>query len=73
VPNFYGYDNAAAAGVASNAGGTAGLGGGNPHAIIHAVRGLGTANFHGQLAINAPSNTRDGVYTGTVTFTVIGS
>jgi hypothetical protein len=71
--NYTGYDNAAAAGVTSNAAGSAGLGGATGHQVLHANRGLGTITTHGTIGINAPTNTRDGVYAGTITFTVLGS
>jgi hypothetical protein len=71
--NYTGYDNPAAAGVASNASGAAGLGGATGHQVLHATIGLGTIVTHGTIAINAPTNTRDGVYAGALTFTVLGS
>jgi hypothetical protein len=71
--NLTGFDNTAATGVPSNDGGSLGLGGAAPHAVLHANSGLGTTVVHGLLSITAPTNTLDGTYNGTVTFTVIGS
>jgi hypothetical protein len=71
--NFTGFNNAAAAHVAAGAAGSAGLGGANPHTVLHANSGLGTTVTAGTLSITAPSNTLDGTYAGTVTFSIIGS
>ena len=71
--NYTAYDNLAAAGVSSAAAGSAGLGGATGHQVLHANRGLGTIVTHGTVGINAPTNTRDGVYASTITFTVLGS
>jgi len=68
-----GFDNTAAAAVAYNAAGSAGLGGVAPHPVIHANSGLGTLTVNGLMTINAPTSTLDGTYNGTVTFTIVGS
>jgi len=70
--NLTGFDNPAAAHVDGAAAGTAGLGG-SPKAVLHANSGLGTTVTSGTLTITAPTNTLDGTYTGTITFTIIGS
>ena len=67
------FDNAAGAWLDGAATGSAGLGGASPHAVLHANNGLGTTTLDGLLTINAPTNTLDGTYAGTVTFTIIGS
>jgi alkyl sulfatase BDS1-like metallo-beta-lactamase superfamily hydrolase len=41
--------------------------------VLHANSGLGTTVAAGTLTITAPTNTVDGTYRGTVTFTIIGS
>jgi hypothetical protein len=71
--NFTGFNNAAAAHLAAGATGSAGLGGTNPHIVLHANSGLGTTVTNGTLSITAPSNTLDGTYAGTVTFSIIGA
>ena len=71
--NFTGFNNAAAAHLAASATGTAGLGGSSPHVVLHANSGLGTTVTAGTLSITAPTNTLDGTYTGTVTFSIIGN
>lgn len=70
--NFTAFNNAAAPHVAAGAAGTAGLGG-TPKVVLHANTGLGTTVSAGTLTILAPTNTLDGTYRGTVTFTIIGS
>lgn len=70
--NLTGFDNPAAAHLDGAAAGTAGLGG-SPKAVLHANSGLGTTVTAGTLTITAPTNTLDGTYTGTITFTIIGS
>ena len=70
--NFTGFQNFAAAHVDGANVGTLGLGG-SPKVVLHANSGLGTTVTNGVLTITAPTNTLDGVYTGTVTFTIIGS
>jgi hypothetical protein len=47
--------------------------GGVGASILHAAVGLGDVTMHGTLVIQAPTSTRDGVYRGTVTFSVLGS
>ena len=71
--NFTGFNNAAASHVAAAATGSAGLGGSTPHVVLHANNGLGTTVTNGTLTITAPSNTLDGTYAGTITFSIIGS
>jgi hypothetical protein len=71
--NFTGFNNVPAAHVAAGTAGSAGLGGSSPHTVLHAINGLGTTVTAGTLSITAPSNTLDGTYTGTVTFSIIGS
>jgi hypothetical protein len=71
--NFTGFNNAAAAHVAAGDTGSLGLGGSSPHTVLHANSGLGTTVTAGTLSITAPSNTLDGTYTGTVTFSIIGT
>ena len=63
-------DNPAANGVAPSDPGTLGLGGGVGHTIAKADHGLGTVTMQGYLALNAPTSTEAGVFTGTITFTV---
>jgi hypothetical protein len=70
--NLTGFDNPAAAHLAAGVAGTAGLGG-TSKAVLHANTGLGTTVTAGTLTITAPTNTLDGLYKGTVTFTIIGS
>ena len=70
--NFTGFNNPAAAHVSASNVGTLGLGG-TPKSVLHANSGLGTTVTAGTLTITAPTNTLDGTYNGTVTFTIIGS
>jgi hypothetical protein len=70
--NFTGFNNVAASHVQASDVGTLGLGG-TPKVILHANTGLGSTVTSGVLTIVAPTNTLDGTYTGTVTFTIIGS
>ena len=71
--NFTGFNNVPAAHVPAGTAGSAGLGGSSPHTVLHAVNGLGTTVTAGTLTITAPTSTLDGTYTGTVTFSIIGS
>jgi hypothetical protein len=71
--NVTGFNNGPAAHVDANAGGTAGLGGSSPHPVLHVSNGLGTTITNGTLTITAPTNTLDGTYAGTITFSIIGS
>ena len=71
--NFTGINNVSASHVAAGATGSAGLGGATPHVALHANSGLGTTVTAGTLNITAPSNTVDGTYAGTITFSIIGS
>jgi sugar lactone lactonase YvrE len=71
--NFVGFDNAAAAHVSADDAGSLGLGGSSPHPVLHANSGLGRTETSGTLTITAPTNTRDGTYNGTLTFSIIGS
>ncbi len=47
--------------------------GGAGASILHATIGLGDVTMHGTLSIQAPTTTRDGIYKGTVTFSVLGT
>jgi hypothetical protein len=67
------FANTAAAHVPSDDPGAAGLGGASPHPVLHANTGLGTTVTDGTLTITAPTNTLDGTYNGTITFSIIGS
>ena len=71
--NFTGFNNASAAHVLATDTGSLGLGGTSPHAILHANHGLGTTVVAATLTITAPTNLLDGTYSGTVTFSVLGS
>ncbi len=71
--NLTAFDYVAGAWLDGAATGSAGLGGPSPHAVLHANSGLGTTTLNGVLTIKAPTNTLDGTYAGTVTFTIIGS
>ncbi|MEI6721340.1 MAG: hypothetical protein WCO67_11270, partial [Betaproteobacteria bacterium] len=71
--NITGFNNAAAAHVAAADAGSLGLGGVSSHIVEHVNAGLGTTVTNGTLSITAPSNTLDGTYTGTITFSIIGS
>ncbi len=71
--NVTGFNNGSAAHVAADAAGSAGLGGSSPHPVLHASNGLGTTITNGTLTITAPTNTRDGTYAGTITFSIIGN
>ncbi|MBV9592918.1 MAG: Ig-like domain repeat protein, partial [Actinobacteria bacterium] len=63
-------DNAAANAVAPDDAGSLGLGGTTAHTVAKADHGLGTVTMKGTLALNAPSSTEPGLFTGTITFTV---
>ncbi|MEI8148612.1 MAG: NHL repeat-containing protein [Actinomycetes bacterium] len=71
--NFTGFNNVPAPHVSAGAAGSAGLGGSSPHTVLHALKGLGTTVTAGTLTITAPTNTLDGTYSGTITFSIIGS
>ena len=71
--NFTGYDNPGANGLSSTATGNLGLGGSTGHQVLHANRGLGTVVTQGAVRMTAPTNTRDGIFAGTITFTVLGT
>ncbi len=71
--NITGFNNASAAHVAAADAGSLGLGGVSSHIVEHVNAGLGTTVTNGTLSITAPSNTVDGTYTGTITFSIIGS
>jgi hypothetical protein len=65
------HDNAAASPpVLASDTGSAGLGGSTPHDAIDTDHGLGTLTLNGTLTINAPTSTLNGIYGGTITFTV---
>jgi hypothetical protein len=66
------YNNAAALWLQPGAS-AGGLGGAAGAIILHNSNGRGTTTVDGLLTINAPTNTQDGKYLGTITFTVIGS
>jgi hypothetical protein len=69
--NLVGYENQAGAHIMSSAKGNQGLGG-SPHKVFHASTGKGTTTIGGILSVDAPTNTLDGVYVGTITFTIVG-
>lgn len=58
--------------VAPDDNGSLGLGG-TPHTFAHADNGAGSVTINGMLTLRAPSSTPAGVYSGVVTFTVIGN
>ncbi len=62
VYNFTTFDRPASPGI-----------GGAGQTILHAGIGLGDVTMHGTLSIQAPTTMRDGVYRGTVTFSVLGT
>ncbi len=68
-----GMDNFAANGVAPADAGSLGLGGAIKHDVAQATMGIGTVGIYGTLTLNAPTSTPAGVYTGTLTFTIVGS
>jgi hypothetical protein len=67
-----GFDNPAANGVAPADPGHLGLGG-IKHDVAQATHGIGTVGIYGTLTLNAPTSTPAGTYTGTLTFTIVGS
>jgi hypothetical protein len=69
--NLTAFDNPAAQHLPSGVSGSLGLGG-TPKAILHANQGKGTTVVAGLLTVTAPTNTVDGVYAGTITFTILG-
>ena len=68
-----GFDNPAANGVAPADPGNLGLGGSIKHDVAQATHGIGTVGIYGTLTLNAPTSTPAGIYTGTLTFTIVGS
>lgn len=70
--NFTTFANPAASAVGPTDPGTGGLGN-EPHDIAQAKQGLGSIGLTGELTLNAPSSTEPGVFTGTITFTLVGS
>jgi hypothetical protein len=62
IYNFTTFDRPASPGI-----GAAG------QTIMHAAIGLGDVTMHGTLSIQAPTTTRDGIYKGTITFSVLGT
>ncbi|HTR70007.1 MAG TPA: Ig-like domain-containing protein [Mycobacteriales bacterium] len=71
--NFTTFANPAAyPAVAPTDLGTAGLGNG-AHDIAQAQQGIGSIGLTGLLTLNAPSSTEAGLFTGTITFTLVGS
>jgi hypothetical protein len=69
--NLTAFDNPAAAHLPSGVSGSLGLGG-TPKAVLHANQGKGTTVVSGLLTVTAPTSTVDGVYAGTITFTILG-
>ena len=69
--NLTAFDNPAAQHLPSGVSGSLGLGG-TPKAILHANQGKGTTVVSGLLTVTAPTSTVDGVYAGTITFTILG-
>jgi hypothetical protein len=63
---------AAAPAVAPGDTGIKGLGNA-PHTIAQAKQGIGSIGLLGTLTLNAPSSTEAGHFTGTITFTLVGS
>jgi hypothetical protein len=47
--------------------------GGSGQRVLHVNYGLGTTTLDGILTVHAPSNTQDGMYTGTITFSAFSS
>jgi hypothetical protein len=71
--NFTTFNNyAASPAVAPTDTGTAGLGNA-AHDIAQAQQGIGSIGLTGTLTVNAPSSTEPGTFTGTITFTLVGS
>ena len=65
-----GTDNPAASpAVAPSDAGSLGLGG-TPKTVLSSTRGPSDVTYHGTMTLNAPTTTPNGLYTGTVTFTV---
>jgi len=53
--------------------GSLGLGGGIAHAIAaDSAQPVGTVGINGTVTLNAPTSTEAGIYTGTITFTIVG-
>ena len=73
LPGLVGFDNPAANGVAPADPGNLGLGGSIKHDVAQATHGIGTVGIYGTLTLNAPTSTPAGIYTGTLTFTIVGS
>jgi hypothetical protein len=73
IGGLVGFDNPAANGVAPAAPGNLGLGGAIKHDVAQATMGIGTVGIYGTLTLNAPTSTPAGIYTGTLTFTIVGS
>ncbi len=71
--NFSAFDNPAGQYLTYNNVGNQGLGGTAPHSILHANNGLGTTTAQGTLTVTAPTSVTAGLYTGVITFTVIGA
>ena len=63
------HDNPAAPGVAPADAGLLGLGG-SAKPVLDSTQGPSDVTYHGTMTLNAPTTTPNGVYTGTVTFTV---
>jgi hypothetical protein len=72
-PNFTTTANPAAAPpVAEANAGFLGLGN-EAHKFAEAQAGFGSIALYGTLTLNAPSSTQAGFFTGTITFTIVGS
>lgn len=71
------FDNVAADWVQPGAtlfpNGNVGLGGTSGQKILHANHGLGTTTIDGTVTIHAPTNTVDGTYAGTITFSAFSA
>jgi hypothetical protein len=53
--------------------GAAGLGGGTPHVIAtDSAQPDGTVGINGTVTLNAPTSTEAGIFTGTITFSIVG-
>jgi hypothetical protein len=64
--------NAASPPVAAGTAGDLGLGN-EAHKFAEAQHGFGSIAIYGTLTLNAPSSTQAGFFTGTITFTIVGS
>ena len=69
--NLVGYENQAGEHLASGDKSDFGLGG-REHTVFHASTGKGTSEIAGIVSVAAPSNVKDGIYIGAITFTIVG-